>query len=146
MSKPESAEPVVDSPPARASEPPPLPLDRLVALLPDDGESDARWGARRQGERIPFCKPVAISRVEKEGSKVSQVEVEAIFEGWALNVCHGGMRIITEQPLKKGDAIQVEVTTAGKNYTGRARVAWVREESDGVVAGLQFTNDDLVEK
>jgi hypothetical protein len=115
-----------------------LPLDHLVALLPDDGESDARWGARRQGERIPFCKPVAISRVEKEGSKVSQVEVEAIFEGWALNVCHGGMRIITEEALKPGDTIQVEVSSAGKSYLGMARVQWVRQEADGVVAGLQF--------
>lgn len=131
-----------DIPAARASEAPPLPLDRLVALLPDEGELDARWGARRQGERIPFCKPVAISRVEKEGSKVSEVEIEAIFEGWALNVCHGGMRIITEEPLKKGDSIQIEVNSAGKNYTGTAVVQWVREQADGVVAGLQFTKMD----
>ncbi|MGZ3421422.1 MAG: PilZ domain-containing protein [Polyangiales bacterium] len=118
-----------------------LPLDHLVALLPDEGETDARWGARRQGERIPFCKPVAIRSIEKEGSKVSNVEVEAIFEGWALNVCHGGMRIITEQPLKPGDSIQVEVSSAGRSYLGFARVQWVREEADGVVAGLQFQNE-----
>ncbi len=119
-----------------------LPLDRLVALLPDDGEADARWGARRQGERIPFCKPIAISRTEREGSKVSQVEVEAMFEGWSLNVCHGGMRIITEEPLKVGDSLQVEVSSAGRSYLGRARVAWVREQTDGVVAGLQFNDEE----
>lgn len=127
--------------PATPSEPPALPLDRLVALLPDDGEIDARWGARRQGERIPFAKPVAITKVEKEGSKVTDVEIEAIFEGWALNVCHGGMRIITEEPLKPGDVIQIEVVSAGKNYLGTARVQWVREQADGVVAGLQFHKD-----
>ena len=121
---------------------PPLPLERLVALLPDEGELDARWGARRQGERIPFCKPVAIKQVEGEGSKVSEVEIEAIFEGWALNVCHGGMRIITEEPLKKGDSIQIEVNSAGKNYTGTAVVQWVREQADGVVAGLQFNKPE----
>jgi hypothetical protein len=121
---------------------PPLPLERLVALLPDEGELDARWGARRQGERIPFCKPVAISRVEGEGSQVSQVEVEALFEGWALNVAHGGMRIITEQPLKKGDTVQIEVQSAGKNYLGTATVQWVREQADGVVAGLQFNKPE----
>lgn len=124
-----------------AEEPSPLPLDRLVALLPDDGEIDARWGARRQGERIPFAKPIAITKVEKEGSQVTDVEVEAIFEGWALNVCHGGMRIITEEPLKKGDTIQIEVASAGRNYTGSATVQWVREQADGVVAGLQFHRD-----
>jgi hypothetical protein len=111
---------------------PPLPLERLISLLPDDGELDGRWGARRQGERIPFCKPVAIRRVE------GQLEVAAIFEGWSLNVAHGGMRIITEEPLRVGDLIQVEVTSAGKNYLGRACVAWVRAEADGVVAGLKF--------
>jgi len=120
----------------------PLPLDRLVALLPDDGEIDARWGARREGERIPFTKPLAITKVEREGSKVSEVQLEAIFEGWALNICHGGMRIITEEPLKAGDTIQIEVNSAGRNYLGTARVQWVREQADGVVAGLQFNKDD----
>ena len=129
-------------PPPASDDPAPLPLDRLVALLPDDGEIDARWGARRQGERIPFAKPVAITKVEQDGDGVTDVEVEAIFEGWALNVCHGGMRIITEEPLRPGDTIQLEVTSAGRNYTGSARVQWVREQADGVVAGLQFHRED----
>ena len=119
---------------------PPLPLQRLVALLPDDGETDARWGARRQGERIPFCKPIAICRVERsEDGELTEVEVEAIFEGWALNVCHGGMRIITEEPLRLGDQLQIEVSSSGSAYTGKAKVCWVRQEADGVVAGLQFS-------
>jgi hypothetical protein len=117
---------------------PPLPLARLVALLPDEGELDARWGARRQGERIPFCRPVALSRVDVMDGEIASVEVEALFEGWALNVCHGGMRVITEEPLKSGDHIQLEVTSSGTVYAGLARVRWVREESDGVVAGLEF--------
>jgi hypothetical protein len=117
---------------------PPLPLDRLVSLLPDDGESDARWGARRQGERIPFCKPVALRQVETKDGVVSRVEVEAIFEGWALNVCHGGIRIITEKPLALGDVLHIEVESSGTAYSGRARVCWVRAEADGVVAGLEF--------
>ncbi len=118
---------------------PPLPLQRLVALLPDDGETDARWGARRAGERIPFCKPVALSRIERaDDGEIESIEIEAIFEGWALNVCHGGMRIITEEPLKLGDQLQIEVSSSGSAYTGKARVCWVRQEADGVVAGLQF--------
>ncbi len=131
----------VKLPAESADEPAPLPLERLVALLPDDGEIDARWGARRQGERIPFAKPVAISKVGRDGSQVTDVEVEAIFEGWALNVAHGGMRIITEEPLKAGDTLQIEVSSGGRNYTGTARVQWVREQADGVVAGLQFHDE-----
>lgn len=115
-----------------------LPLERLVELLPDDGEHDARWGARRQGERIPFAKPIAISKVEEDGGRISEVELEAEFEGWALNVCHGGMRIITEEPLKVGDEIQLEVVSAGRTYLGKARVQWIRAQADGVVAGLSF--------
>jgi PilZ domain len=116
----------------------PLPLDRLVALLPGESESDSRWGARRHGDRIPFCKPIALQKTKEEGGKITEVEVEALFEGWALNVNKGGMRIITEQPLKEGDIISVEVTSSGVPYSGRARVCWVREQADGVIAGLRF--------
>lgn len=118
-----------------------LPLDRLVALLPNDSEADGRWGARRHGERIPFCKPIALKRTKEIDGKLTEVEVEALFEGWALNVCKGGMRIITEQPLKEGDVIAVEVTSSGVPYSGQARVCWVREQADGVIAGLRFDDE-----
>jgi hypothetical protein len=126
---------------------PPLPLQRLVALLPDEGETDARWGARRQGERIPFCRPIALARLDRspEG-EIAQIEIEAIFDGWALNVCHGGMRIITEQPLKQGDTLQIEVSSSGTAYSGKAHVCWVRQEADGVVAGLEFKTPPLALK
>ncbi len=117
-----------------------LPLERLVELLPDDGEHDARWGARRAGERIPFAKPIAISKVEEKDGRISGLEVEAEFEGWALNVCHGGMRIITEEALKVGDEIQLEVVSAGRTYLGKARVQWIRQQADGIIAGLSFSD------
>jgi hypothetical protein len=100
--------------------------------------SDGRWGARRQGERIPFCKPISLQKTKEEGGKVTEVEVEALFEGWALNINKGGMRIITEQPLKEGDVISVELTSSGVPYSGQARVCWVRQQADGVIAGLRF--------
>lgn len=120
---------------------PPLPLDRLVELLPDDGENDLRWGARRNSERIPFAKPLSIAKVERDAEQhVTSVEVETSFEGWSLNVAHGGMRIITERPLRPGDQVQIEIATGGAVYLGRAHVRWVREEADGVIAGLEFTD------
>jgi hypothetical protein len=127
------------APPPRPSKPP-LPLDRLVELLPDDGENDLRWGARRNSDRIPFAKPLSIAKVEREGGHVTSVEVETSFEGWSLNVAHGGMRIITEQPLRPGDQVQIEVVSGGATYLGRALVRWVREEADGVIAGLEFSD------
>jgi len=124
-----------------------LPLDKLVALLPDSDEFDARWGARRAGERIPFTKQIAIRRVEHEKGQTTEVELEVQverdeskgpLEGWALNVCHGGMRIISETPLKVGETIAVEVQSGGRSYSGTAKVCWVREQADGVIAGLEF--------
>lgn len=110
-----------------------------MELLPDDGENDLRWGARRNSERIPFAKPLSIAKVERDADQhLTSVEVETSFEGWSLNVAHGGMRIITEKPLRPGDHIQIEVATAGAVYLGRALVRWVREEADGVIAGLEF--------
>src|SRR5438093_5131096 len=66
---------------------PPQPLSRLVGLLTNDSELDARWGARRQGERIPFCKPLALTRIEivdsqpesGKGDDVVPVDVEQVF-------------------------------------------------------------------
>lgn len=119
----------------------PQPLSRLVGLLTNDSELDARWGARRQGERIPFCKPLSLTRVEVTGASADdsmKVDVETVFEGWALNICHGGLRVITEEVLDIGDFLGIEVTSSGTLYTGKARVCWVRKEADGVVAGLQF--------
>jgi hypothetical protein len=110
------------------------PLRNLLALLPDESERDARWGARRQGERIPFTKPLALRRYEM----IDAEEIELTFDGWALNVCYGGMRIITDEPLQPGDVVFIELESSGVPYTGEAFVRWVRVESDGVIAGLQF--------
>ena len=120
---------------------PPQPLSRLVGLLTTDVELDARWGARRQGERIPFCKPLSLTRVELTAASADdsmKVDVEQVFEGWALNICHGGLRVITEEALAIGDFLGIEVMSSGTLYAGQARVCWVRKEADGVVAGLQF--------
>jgi hypothetical protein len=134
-----------DGPPSTLKDP--LPLASLVALLANDGEHDIRWGARRQGDRIPFCKQVSLTRVEPappvtadaNESGQLQVEVEAVFEGWALNICHGGMRVITEEPVRTGEILRLSVISSGLPYSGQARVCWVRQEADGVICGLEFT-------
>jgi hypothetical protein len=127
-----------DAPPISEEPPtvPALPLQRLVELLPDDVEPDARWGARRQGERIPFSKPLSLRRIALEAAGPSLDGSE--FDGWALNVCHGGMRIITEESLRAGDQIRLEVMSSGTMYRGDAKVCWVRIEADGVIAGVEF--------
>jgi hypothetical protein len=60
-------------------------------------------------------------------------------EGWALNVSRGGVRVILEERLELGAELDVAVhDPIAEATTHRARVVWVQEEPDGVVAGLEF--------
>ena len=56
-------------------------------------------------------------------------------EAWTLNVSRGGLRVVLEEPVIVGSDYQVVI---GVNMPRPARVVWVRDESDGQIAGLQF--------
>ncbi len=56
-------------------------------------------------------------------------------EAWTLNVSRGGLRVVLEQPVIIGSDYQIVV---GGQPPRPARVIWVRDESDGQIAGLQF--------
>ena len=50
------------------------------------------------------------------------------------------MRVILEHPVQLGQEFDVTVGEANHSpLQRRARVVWVQEERDGVVAGLEFT-------
>lgn len=77
-------------------------------------------GARREAsDRVLIC------------DEQSGVEIE----GWTLNVSHGGLRIVVEDPLDVAKGYSVVV---GESSPRPARVVWVREEIDGRIAGLEF--------
>ena len=60
-------------------------------------------------------------------------------EGWALNVSGKGVRIILETSVELGAEYDLVVQdSAGEATSHRARVVWVQDEPDGVVAGLEF--------
>ena len=61
------------------------------------------------------------------------------FEGWALNVSRGGLRVILEE---KGVALggDVEITIGEDEVSRRGRVVWIQEEPDGVIVGIEFTS------
>jgi hypothetical protein len=64
---------------------------------------------------------------------------EATFEGWALNVSRGGVRLILEDPVKLGDEFEVTIgDVEASPLVRRARVVWVQQEPDGAVVGLEF--------
>lgn len=66
------------------------------------------------------------------------------IEAWALNISRGGVRIIAEALLEPGDEVDIcvgEVVPA--EFGMRAKVVWVQEERDGVIAGLAFTTSGV---
>jgi hypothetical protein len=66
----------------------------------------------------------------------------ARLEGWALNVSRGGLRVILEEKVDLGAEFEITMSLAdareGLTNPVVARVVWVQEELDGVVAGLEF--------
>jgi hypothetical protein len=64
---------------------------------------------------------------------------EASFEGWALNVSRGGVRLILEEQVSLGDEFEVTIGDLESSpLVRRARVVWIQEEHDGLVVGLEF--------
>jgi hypothetical protein len=59
--------------------------------------------------------------------------------GWTLNVSRGGVRIVLEDPVQAQHEYQVSI---GGGSSRRGRVAWVRDEADGQIAGVQFLDVD----
>ena len=64
------------------------------------------------------------------------------IDAWALNISRGGVRIIAEAMLEPGDEVDICVGEVVPAELGmRAKVVWVQEERDGVIAGLAFTTN-----
>jgi hypothetical protein len=64
----------------------------------------------------------------------------ADYDGWALNVSRGGIRVVLEGRVGLGQEIAVEGYDPDQPDAPprTARVVWVQDEPDGAVVGLQF--------
>jgi hypothetical protein len=103
----------------------------------DDLHATRRGGARRE----------VSARVTLKG------KTGEVFEGWALNVSKGGVRVILEEKVGLGTEYDVVLTSAtvdagasGCDSTKApahnvGRIVWVQEEPDGVIAGIEFCAD-----
>jgi hypothetical protein len=65
------------------------------------------------------------------------------LEGWALNVSHGGVRVILEDKVELGAQFDVTIVQGASAAEDRpsprsGRIVWLQEEPDGVVAGIEF--------
>ena len=66
-----------------------------------------------------------------------------VLEGWALNVSRGGLRAILEEKVLLGQKFEIVLGSIG---TRIGRIAWVQEEPDGVIVGVEFTTTSGLHK
>lgn len=113
-----------ERPPAAPA--PEAPLDSVV-------HSSSPRTLRRQGggARVNVSKRVLVFRGQDE------------IDGWALNMSRGGLRIIVEDVLAAGEDIRISIGDEDDDdYVIRnARIAWAREEPDGTIAGVEFSDE-----
>lgn len=93
---------------------------------PDSGKHNTRrstGGARREAsERVLL----------RRGSEE--------ITGWTLNVSRGGVRVIVEDPLVIDDELEVQVGDVEDCIVHPGRVVWIKEQADGQIVGVQFTD------
>lgn len=78
-------------------------------------------------------------------------ETGAVLEGWVLNISRGGVRVILETKVELGaefdvtvgeeeakDAENARAEGGSPVLAQRGRIVWLQEETDGVIAGVEF--------
>ncbi len=97
----------------------PKPVD------PDSGKHNTR---RSSGARREASERVTLRRGSEE------------ITGWTLNVSRGGVRVIVEDPLVLDDELDVQVGDIDDAIVHPGRVVWIKEQADGQIIGVQFTD------
>jgi hypothetical protein len=131
---------------------PPVKNRRSLTPTPE-GSRDERPGGlhatRRGGARREVSARVTLSSPSRAGAAAGGASgtVERTLEGWALNVSRGGVRVILEEKVDLGAEFDVAMVggpgLAEPPVVRVGRVVWVQEELDGVVAGVEFRDDDV---
>ncbi len=82
-------------------------------------------------------------RVDSARQAVSDTVVfrhgERSIDGWALNMSRGGLRAALEEPVAVGDTFDIVV---GDAEPRPGQVIWVRNQKDGAIVGVSFTDSD----
>jgi hypothetical protein len=112
------------------------------SLTPSDAPDDSGdvHATRRGGARHEISARVTLRGTASAAG--SEASAGALFEGWALNVSRGGLRVILEQSIELGAEFEVTMTGSAlgddDGVPRVGRIVWVQEEPDGVVAGIEF--------
>jgi hypothetical protein len=98
------------------------------------------------GEGIPATRRGGIrrevtARVKLKPRSVTIPEGEP-YDGWALNVSRGGVRVILEVKVELGTEFDIELQgESGLDVTRAGRVVWLQDEPDGTIVGIEFLGD-----
>lgn len=62
------------------------------------------------------------------------------YDGWALNISRGGIRVVIEGHVSLGEVYEVDGYDLAEPSAAerRARVVWMQDERDGAVLGMEF--------
>jgi hypothetical protein len=63
------------------------------------------------------------------------------YLGWALNVSRGGVRVVLEESIEPHVDYSF-VLGDDEEHPRPVRVAWIKEEAGGQIAGLQFLDSE----
>ena len=66
---------------------------------------------------------------------------DQVYFGWALNISRGGIRIVLEDSIEPHTEYTF-VLGDDDAHPREIRVAWIRDESGGQIAGLQFLDTE----
>jgi PilZ domain len=119
------------------------PVSKRRSLTPSPGipHGGDVHATRRAGARHEVSKRVVLTPVDAPFGARGEKQA-CPLDGWALNMSRGGVRVILEQKVELGSVFEVAmIEPSGETSTQVARVVWVQEEPDGVVAGLAFGGD-----
>ena len=78
-------------------------------------------------------------------SRISLVSDGNEYNGWALNISRGGIRVVIEERVELGQEFEIRELDADIADGGpfRGRVVWVQDEPDGSVVGMEFVGPEL---
>lgn len=106
---------------------PPLRQFTLMSFSPE-----RRDGERRGSPRFPVSASVRFLRPTEP--------LPEVIHGEVIEASLTGMRVVLEQPVRKGEQLLVEVSTelhGGFNIT--AQIMWVEQQDEGChIAGCEF--------
>lgn len=126
-------EPLTNPSPSSQQRPTPssaLPRRERSAASTKSGEAAARGPIdRRRQRRMPFDDQIEIWQRSSAGRADR-------FAAWGLNISSGGVRVIFTRELAAGERVGIQLRRDRHALPGR--VAWVKPQADGCVAGISF--------